>query len=238
MSNSCINDFNRTVRTYYKELKKYKPLDRESEKRLLKRAKENNIEAKNDLIISNLKFVFNIAKMYKGKGASIDDLISEGNLGLVKAIDKFDTSKDVRFLSYAIWWIRHSMSEYVEKKSSISNNEMSLDGNDKSVGDNLYDEYNDDSDDVINNIEDVKEEEKYDDFQQRRINKIILKLDERSKFIIKSYFGFGKKSMSLEEIGKELCLSRERVRKIKEKSLRIIRSELMMSNEFSDFFNI
>ena len=100
--NVYVNDFNTTVQTYYTNLKKYKPISREKEKELFKLIKNNNIEAKNELLESHLKFVFNVAKKYKGKGVPLEDLISEGNMGLTKAIEKFDDEKGVKFISYAV----------------------------------------------------------------------------------------------------------------------------------------
>lgn len=80
MANAYINDFNTTVQTYYKELKNCKPISKEYEKELIKKAKKNNIKARNEILTSNLKFVFDVAKNYKGCGTPLEDLISEGNL--------------------------------------------------------------------------------------------------------------------------------------------------------------
>lgn len=236
MSNSCINDFNHTVRTYYKELKKYNPLGRDDERDLIMKAKENNIEARNKVISSNLKYVFNLAKTYKGRGVSIDDLISEGNLGLLKAIDKFDTSKDVRFLTYAVWWVKHSMREFINKNNTSKSIEVSVDGESKDVSSILNGDC--DGEEYIEKmlIDDGNNEEFYTLSQRKALGKKILKLDKRSRFIIQSYFGFGKKAMTLEEIGTKLGISKERVSRIKEKSIRIIRSEIMMDDEFSELF--
>ena len=99
--NSFINDFNSTTRKYYNDIKKYQTITIEEERDLIRKAKENNIIARNKLITSNLKFVINVAKQFRGRGVAMQDLISEGNLGLLKAIDKFDESKDVKFISAA-----------------------------------------------------------------------------------------------------------------------------------------
>jgi RNA polymerase primary sigma factor len=117
--NQYVNDFTSTVRTYYDELKKYKPLSRARERRLLKLCKRGDEKAKNELLEANLKFVFDIAKRYTGRGISIGELISEGNMGLIKAVDKFDESQDVKFISYAVWWIRHSMLDAIRKSKLI-----------------------------------------------------------------------------------------------------------------------
>ena len=114
--NSYANDFTKTVQTYYKDLKKYNPIPKDKELDLIKQAKKNNLLAQNTILSSNLKFVFDIAKKYKGKGVAMEDLIAEGNIGLVKALDKFDTSKNVKFISYAVWWVRQSMKEVIKKR--------------------------------------------------------------------------------------------------------------------------
>ena len=114
--NNYVNDFNEAVVNYYESLKKCKPVSREEERRLVKLAKQGDILAKNKILESNLRFVFNVAKNYRGCGISINELISEGNMGLIKAIDKFDESKDVKFISYAVWWIRQGIQAYIKTK--------------------------------------------------------------------------------------------------------------------------
>ena len=117
--NQYVNDFTRTTQLYFDDLKKYKPLTKAKEKRLLKLSKKGNVKAKNEILESNLKFVFDVAKHYTGRGLSISELISEGNMGLVKAIDKFDEAKDVKFISYAVWWIRQSILQAIAEQSRI-----------------------------------------------------------------------------------------------------------------------
>lgn len=88
MANAYINDFNTTVQTYYKELKSCNPISKDREKELITKAKKNNIMARNEILSSNLKFVFNVAKNYKGCGVPLEDLISEGNLRIDKGYRK------------------------------------------------------------------------------------------------------------------------------------------------------
>ena len=118
--NQYANDFTNTVQTYYNELKKYKPLTRAKEKRLLRKCKKGSLKAKNEILEANLRFVFDIAKHYTGRGVPISELISDGNMGLLRAIDKFDETKDVKFISYAAWWIRQAMLEAIKKKRMLS----------------------------------------------------------------------------------------------------------------------
>lgn len=238
--NKFVNDFNTNVKTYYKELKKCTPITKSKELELIKKAKNNNLLARNELITANLKFVFNVAKSYKGMGVSIDDLISEGNLGLIKAIDKFDTTKDVKFISYAVWWVKQSIQEFLKRENLKGIYESSVDDNDsfKKTCDKSDDIYYDEEDECLCDDEYQMGYEqsnfKMDETHKKIISKLLSKLDGRAQFIIKSYYGIDKDEMSLDEIGAELNLSRERVRKIKEKTLRIMRSEIMLINDFGD----
>lgn len=236
--NRYINDFTPTVRTYYKELKKCNPIAKSAELELIKKAKNNNVLAKNQLLTANLKFVFNVAKNYKGCGVSIEDLISEGNMGLIKAIDKFDINRDVKFISYAVWWIRQSIQEFLKKKQAKDSFELLDDDNKKSKIVNSFDDEINDEDEFDSRMVLIDDtfSNQLDGKQKTIINNLLSKLDERAQFIIKSYYGFDSDCMTLEEIGKKLNLSRERVRKIKEKNLRILRSELLLMDDFSEFF--
>jgi RNA polymerase primary sigma factor len=101
------------ISLYLADIRKYKILDKDEELNLLIKAKAGDEEAKNQLILSNLRLVVNIAKGYINKGLSFIDLISEGNLGLIYAIEKFDITKGFRFSTYAVWWIKQSISKAV-----------------------------------------------------------------------------------------------------------------------------
>ena len=239
--NSYANDFNTTVQTYYKELKKCNPISREEEVELIKKAKNNNLVAKNKILSSNLKFVFNVAKRYKGCGAPLEDLISEGNMGLTKAIDKFDETRNVKFISYAVWWIRQSIQEFIKKKQISDSIEVS---ESDELNCKVYESrMSDDEDEIVNKNEIVlsnEEEETNKELEHNRkivLGNLLKKLNPRGQFIIKSYYGIGvKQEMTLEEIGNILKISKERVRQIKEKQLRILRSELMMMDNMSLIF--
>ena len=101
-SNSLLND-------YLKDISKYKILDSKEVIDLVKKAQQGDTEAKEKVIKSNLRFVVTIAKQFQNRGVPLMDLISSGNLGLVKAVDKFHPEKGVTFLSCAVWWIRQSI---------------------------------------------------------------------------------------------------------------------------------
>ena len=104
------------VAIYLNDIRKYKILTKEEEEQLLLKVKAGDIEAKNKLIVSNLRLVVNIAKSYLNKKMSLIDMISEGNIGLIHAVEKFDTDKGYRFSTYAVWWIKQSISKALINK--------------------------------------------------------------------------------------------------------------------------
>ena len=102
---------------YLKDIKNIPLLTHEEEIELAKKAQAGDKAAKNKLVNSNLRFVVNVAKKYQNHGLDLTDLISEGNIGLITAVEKFDVSKGYHFISYAVWWIRQSILKAVCEKS-------------------------------------------------------------------------------------------------------------------------
>lgn len=102
--------------SYFSEISRIPLLTKEEEIKLAVKAKNGNKAAKDKLVTSNLKFVIKLAKQYQNLGLDIEDLISEGNLGLIEAVDHFNPEKGFRFLSYAVWWIRRSILKAIEEK--------------------------------------------------------------------------------------------------------------------------
>ena len=94
---------------YLEEISRHNPLTREEEQEVFACIQEGDEDAKTHLIQANLRFVVTIAKEYTHLGMSLSDLIGEGNLGLIKAVDRFDPTRGFKFISYAVWWIRHAM---------------------------------------------------------------------------------------------------------------------------------
>lgn len=235
--NYYVNDFSTTVQTYYKELKKFKPLSQEAEKDLLKKIKRGNEQAKKIIIESHLRYVFNVAKEYKGKGVSMEDLISEGNVGLNKALDRFDNEKGVKFITYAVWWIKQSMQDCVRRRKKIMSNEIYEDDyftDNDSVGLEMdFIEHKNyqtttEHDDVMTELNEAK---------KIVIQKLLTKLPKKGQEIIKYYYGLENyEEKTLQEIGDILGLTKERVRQIKEKSLQILRSEILLVENFDDLF--
>jgi RNA polymerase primary sigma factor len=108
-----------SLSVYLREINKIPLLTREEEVALARRAKDGCQDAKDKLIQANLRFVVNVAKKYQNQGLTLSDLISEGNLGLITAVDKFDVEKGYHFISYAVWWIKQSILKAICEKSRM-----------------------------------------------------------------------------------------------------------------------
>jgi RNA polymerase primary sigma factor len=104
---------------YLKEINKVPLLTREEEQKYARGAADGDTFAKNKLIQANLRFVVNVAKKYQNQGLPLADLISEGNIGLMNAIERFDVSKGYHFISYAVWWIRQAILKAICEKSRM-----------------------------------------------------------------------------------------------------------------------
>ena len=219
------NDYTDNVKIYYNELKKCVPLDANAERELLIKSKSGDISARNKIVESNLRFVFHIARRFRGRGVSMSDLISEGNIGLMKAIERFDMSKDVKFITYAVFWVKERMM------SSIKANSSRIDSS-------LLDDFKDaDSNDDCNNlikdkVNDVEDEETSHS-REDLLDGLMCVLNDKEKKIMEFSYGLcGNKEMSFQEIGKKYHISSERVRQIKLRSLDKIRMTAISEGKF------
>lgn len=104
---------------YLREISKYPLLKREEEVTLAQQIRQQSEEALDKLVRSNLRFVVSVAKKYQNQGVSLSDLINEGNLGLIRAAHKFDETKGIKFISYAVWWIRQAILQALAEQSRI-----------------------------------------------------------------------------------------------------------------------
>lgn len=106
-----------SIEKYLNEVSKYDVLTPEEELRLFRRYKDGDQAAFQKIVRSNLRFVISVAKQYQHTGLSLDDLINEGNIGLIKAAQRFDETRGFKFISYAVWWIRQSILQAIGEKS-------------------------------------------------------------------------------------------------------------------------
>jgi RNA polymerase primary sigma factor len=104
---------------YLKEINKVPLLTREQEDKYARAAATGDKFSKDKLVTSNLRFVVNVAKRYQNQGLPLSDLISEGNIGLINAIERYDVDKGYHFISYAVWWIRQSILQALAEQSRI-----------------------------------------------------------------------------------------------------------------------
>jgi len=104
---------------YLKEISQYPLIDRAEEARLARGIRAGDPEALDKLVRSNLRFVVSVSKKYQNQGVPLSDLINEGNLGLIRAAHKFDETKGIKFISYAVWWIRQAILQALAEQSRI-----------------------------------------------------------------------------------------------------------------------
>ena len=257
------------VRMYLKEIGKVPLLSADEEIELAKRMSEGDEDAKKRLAEANLRLVVSIAKRYVGRGMLFLDLIQEGNLGLIKAVEKFDYQKGFKFSTYATWWIRQSitrsiadqsrtiripvhMSEVINKTYRVSRTllqELGREPTEQELADRLempiekVREILKVSSDPISLDTPIGEEDDshLGDFikddtivgpedaaaysmLQEQIGKLLSTLTEREKRVLTLRFGLDDgRTRTLEEVGKEFNVTRERIRQIEAKALRKLR---------------
>lgn len=243
------------INLYLKDIRKIKVMTPERERELAELMKSGTLtdmEKENiarEIVEGNLRFVITVAKQYQNQGLDFPDLIAEGNLGLLKAIKNFDWSKDLRFISYAVWWVKQSILQSLNDNARTirlpvnivqelhkAKKEIDIKGgelDDKLVNlpsvTNLESKINEDGDtliDVLINDSTSMPDEKFDnkDILKQKLMGILDTLDERERIIIEDYYGITGTPRTLEDIGEEFNLTKERVRQIKEKTLRKLRN--------------
>jgi len=119
LAKQFTNRENKSLDQYFVEIGKMKLLTPEEEIELAVKIRNGDENAMNRLILSNLRFVVSVAKMYQNQGLSLSDLINEGNLGLIKAAGRFDETRGFKFISYAVWWIRQGITSAIADQSRV-----------------------------------------------------------------------------------------------------------------------
>jgi len=269
ITKSITNRESASLDKYLQEIGREDLITVEEEVELAQRIRNGDRLALEKLTRANLRFVVSVAKQYQNQGLSLPDLINEGNLGLIKAAEKFDETRGFKFISYAVWWIRQSILQALAEQSRIvrlplnqvgslnkinkafskfeqenerrpspeelaeqldipvdkitdtmkvSGRHISVDapfveGEDSSLLDVMINDDSPNADRVLINESLSKEIERV----------LAHTLSDRERDIVKKFFGIGMAEMTLEEIGDEFGLTRERVRQIKEKAIRKLR---------------
>ena len=253
---------------YLREIRRTALLTPEEEVELAERAREGDRGALDRLVSANLRFVVTVARKYTGRGLSLGDLIEEGNIGLIKAAERFDEKRGFRFISYAIWWIRQSIlqalndqsrtvrlpvnrgakTQKIEKTArqleqsfgrapTVAEIADELELTDRDVRahqtyglrvvslDSPAGSGDDAETPLVSLLEDqaslAPDESVVESDLARDLREAMAGLDERERKILKDYFGMETgEGTTLEAIGKELGLTRERVRQLKERAMR------------------
>jgi RNA polymerase primary sigma factor len=244
------------IQHYLKDIRRIKVMTPEREKELAQLMKSGTLtdsereQVHKELLEGNLRFVITVAKQYQNQGLDFPDLIAEGNFGLMKAIKNFDWNKDLRFISYAVWWVKQSILQSLNDnartirlpvnvvqdlhraKREIESNGgtlddkfqnlpsmIDLDMNINEEGDTLFDIIKNEDADMPDEVFNSK------DLLKSKLMGLLGSLDEREKVIIEDYFGISGSPRTLEDIGGDFSLTKERVRQIKEKALRKLRND-------------
>jgi RNA polymerase primary sigma factor len=256
---------------YLHEIGKVELLSAEKEVELAKRIKTGDRAALEMLIKANLRFVVSVSKQYQNQGLSLPDLINEGNLGLIKAAERFDETRGFKFISYAVWWIRQSIlqalaeqarivrlplnkigsinkiskafnkleqefqreptveevAEIMETRPEMIEDSMNFSSIHVSMDAPLRDEETGDMYDVILNDDSPSpDNELINSSLRKEIERSLSTLGDREADILRFYFGLnGSQPHTLEEIGDEFGLTRERVRQIKEKAIKKLKNQ-------------
>ena len=198
--------------TYFNDIQNIRRLTRREEQILSEKIQKGDEQALNKLVYHNLRFVVNIAKNYRNSNVPFADIISEGNLGLIRAAHKFDSTKGVKFISYAVWCIE----KYNRDNETLSYDDYTI--NKCTDLDHKFEQINEDFEEKINNIQSRKD----------AIESLMKCLHEREIKILTLFFGLnGGREMTLEEVGKEMCLTNERVRQIKDSALSKLKCEVL-----------
>ena len=249
------------IQIYLKDIRKLKVMTPEREKLLAQRILSTDCTDREqdaihkEMLEGNLRFVITVAKQYQNQGIDLSDLIAEGNYGLMKAIKNFDWTKNNRFISYGVWWIKQSILQTLNDNSRtirlpvnvVQEMQKEKRENEKTSKElsskfatlprmiDLDMHINEDGDTLIDvikneNVESPDEIFNTKDVLKQKMMDIMSVLDEREKVIVEDYYGITGTPRTLEDIGSDFSLTKERVRQIKEKALRKLR------NECSDLF--
>ena len=269
ITKSITNRESASLDKYLQEIGRYDLISVEEEVELAQRIKKGDQGAIEKLTRANLRFVVSVAKQYQNQGLSLPDLINEGNLGLIKAAEKFDETRGFKFISYAVWWIRQSIMQAINEQSRIVrlplNQVSSLSKYRKAVAvfeqefhrkpsaeelskilevpkskvlatmkvsgrhvsvDAPFQEGEDNSLlDVLSDADSpIADNSLIHESLRKEIERVFATLDERESKILQLSYGIGVEEMSLEEIGQQFGLTRERVRQIREKAIKRLRT--------------
>ena len=173
------------------------------------------------LVEANLRFVISIASQYQGKGLDMDDLVSEGNIGLMKAAAKYDATRGLRFVNYAVVFIRRQIEKALNAESAEARVENRQDGKTRSVDAPLGSKSGISLLSVIaDGTVSPTDERVYNACREAAVEYALQLLDERESQVVTAYFGLGQDNLTMAEIAHDMGLHRERVRQIRDRAIR------------------
>jgi RNA polymerase primary sigma factor len=214
---------------YLDEIGREQLLTEEQEARLSARILQGDERALNRLIEANLRFVVVIARQYQGQGLSMEDLVSEGNLGLMKAARKFDATRGLRFVNYAVVFIRQQIEKAVRKESDEQRVESTRDGQTRSVDAPLGSKANVSLLSVLVNADSPQADQRvYNASLEDAIERSLQTLNERETVVVNAYFGIGEERQTMAEIAERMSLKRERVRQIRDRAVRRLKKNMKL----------
>jgi len=266
---------------YFRDIKRYQMLSEQEEREIIVRFQDGDLEATDRLITANLRFVVSIAQRYRGRGLSFLELINEGNIGLLKAAKRFNLGNNVKFISYAVWWIRQSIQKALFEQTNVVRippNKISLLNKFRQALDRNSGDYastirmsefknreaeivevmerihgvsmdapinsSHSEDDSVKTLSDMLGEDPEQDGENTRkelnaaLDSVLQHVTGKEERILRMYYGLNfSKQFTLEEIGSELKLTRERVRIIRDKSLRKLLQNPESREKLSPFFH-
>ena len=198
--------------TYFEQIGAVETLTDEQEKALAQRIENGDSKAVNELVTANLRFVVYLAKQYQGQGLQMDDLISEGNIGLMKAATKYNTNRNKRFVQHAAPYIRDSIERAVKQQVDALSIDAPIPEGSQNTVSLLH---------VLENPDAPRADAAIEQrFLAKELQVSICLLSKREQSVITRYYGIGTEPLSMAEIGLVLGLKRERVRQIRDQALR------------------
>ena len=212
------------LNNYLDEIGRESLLTEVQERQLAGRIRQGDERALNKLVEANLRFVVAIARQYQNKGLDIDDLVSEGNLGLIKAARKFDGNRGLRFVNYAVVFIRQQIEKALQKESAEQRVENASDGRTRSVDAPLGAKPNTSLLSVLADANaPMADERVYRADAEEAVEYALGVLSRREARVVYAYFGIEQDHQTMAEIAESMSLKRERVRQIRDHAIRRLR---------------
>ena len=217
---------------YLDEIGKGALLSDEEERQLSERIRQGDDRALSKLVEANLRFVVTVARQYKGRGVAMEDLVSEGNIGLMKAAARFDASKGVRFVNFAVVHVRQQIEKAIEQQAGLY--QVPRDVKDEVVARQQSMPLSVDAplghranmsllSVLVNQDVPLADERVHSEAVEAAIEFALGSLDQRESRVVNAFFGIGQEHETMAEIAEDMDLKRERVRQIRDKAVRKLR---------------